>query len=529
MHAGAPIIKRLEQLESIRQPNVDVWQDCFKYSYPLRAQGFYNELTTADNGKSKRADLTDSTTTEAVRILVSHIIEGMTPANSLWFGLTVGQESDAEKRWLSNAARFIWENIHNANFDGEAFEALVDAVCAGWFVLYIDEAKEGGYRFQQWPIQQCYIAASQPGRPVDTVYRRFKLTAAQAKREYGEEISDDIKKALNENKPDTEFEFCHAIEPRTEGSKGAKLARNLPFKSCHTEVKSKKLVRESGYHEFPCAVPRWMKLPGSPYAVGAVFDALPDSKTVNEIRRLMLANLDMSLGGLWIAEDDGVLNPRNIKIGARRVIVANSVDSMKELRSSADFNTGFVSEERIQAQIRKILMADLLPPLEGQPRTAAEIYARLAHIRKMLGPVFGRLQSEYLQPLIERCFGIAYRAGVLGDPPDSLAGRNFSVKYNSPLARAQKLDEVAAIDQYVAGAAQMAEIRPDILDNVDLDKAMRFKAEALGVPMDLVPDEEAVQQIREQRAQQQKQEMNELQQRELTTEAGKAAISKAVG
>jgi hypothetical protein len=34
---------------------------------------------------------------------------------------------------------------------------------------------------------------------------------------------------------------------------------------------------------------------------------------------------------MWIAEDDGVLNPRTMKVGPRKVIVANSVDSMKPL------------------------------------------------------------------------------------------------------------------------------------------------------------------------------------------------------
>lgn len=530
MEMGATVIKRLSAMQSLKQTHISVWEDCFKYSYPIRSNGFYGELQSADDAKNRRADLTDSTTTEAVRILVSHIIEGLTPANSLWFNLDVGKESEDEKRWLYDSAKFIWENIHSSNFDGESFEALIDAICGGWFVLYIDEAEDGGYRFQQWPMQQCTISASKAGLPVDTVYREFELTAEQAVSEYGlDNVSDDIKKAIEDDKVDEKFKFCHAIFPRKVSVSNARLAKNLPFASVHTEIKSKHVTRESGYHEFPCCVPRWMKIPGSAYAVGAVFDALPDSKTVNEIRRLMLANLDMALGGLWIAEDDGVLNPRNIKIGARRVIIANSVDSMKELRSSTDFNTGFVSEDRIQGQIRKILMADLLPPLEGQPRTAAEIYARLAHIRKLLGPVFGRLQSEYLQPMIERCFGIAYRAGMLGQAPDSLAGRSFKIKYNGPLARAQKLDEVSAIDQYVSGAAMLAELDPAIMDNVDMDAAMRIKAEALGVPTEVVPDKDAVMQRREQRKAEQQAQMQQAQAMELQGEAGKAAINKAIG
>ena len=530
MELGEQVVTRMAALEPLRAPHTKVWEDCYRFTYPLRAGGFYGEMVTANDAQTKKADATDSTTTESARILASQIVDGMTPANALWFSLDVGKESDEEKRWLYNAAKFIWENIHNSNFDSEAFESIIDAVCAGWFVLYVDEAKQGGYRFQQWPISQCHIAATDPGAPIDTVYRKFKLTAAQAVTEYGEEnVSEDINKAIRDNKPDAEFEFIHAIYPRKKHVVDARLAKNLPIASVHVEAKTKKVAREGGYHEMPCIVPRMMRIPGGPYAVGPVFDALPDTKTVCEIKRLMLANLDIAVGGMYVAEDDGVLNPLNIKVGPRRVIVANSVDSIKELRSGADFNAGFVSEERIQAQIRKILLADILPPMEGQPRTAAEIYARLAHIRKMLGPMFGRLQSEYLQPLVERCFGLAYRAGVLGRPPETLANRTFTVKYMSPLARAQKLEEVAAIDQYVAGAVEVAQVDPTILDNVDLDAAMRFKGEALGVPTEVIPDKDQVARKRQQRAEQQQAEMAQIQEQELSTEAGKAAIHKAIG
>jgi hypothetical protein len=131
--------------------------------------------------------------------------------------------------------------------------------------------------------------------------------------------------------------------------------------------------------------------------------------------------------------------------------------------------------------------------------------------------------------MIERCFGIAYRAGVLGRAPDSLAEREFSVKYISPLARAQKLEEVTAIDQYVAGLLAVAEFDPDVMDNVDLDAAARIKGEALGVPTEVMPTKEMIQERRQQRQQQQQEQQEQMQSMELEQEAGKAAIKKVVG
>ncbi|MDP1020076.1 portal protein, partial [Klebsiella pneumoniae] len=84
---------------------------------------------------------------------------------------------------------------------------------------------------------------------------------------------------------------------------------NLRFASYNVEVSGKLIVRESGYHEFPCCVPRWMKIPGTPYGIGPVYDALPDCKELNETKRMEKAAQDLAIAGMWIAEDDGVLNP----------------------------------------------------------------------------------------------------------------------------------------------------------------------------------------------------------------------------
>ena len=48
---------------------------------------------------------------------------------------------------------------------------------------------------------------------VDTVYRRYKLSARQAAQEFGEDrIGDKIKEALKK-KPEQQFTFIHAVEP----------------------------------------------------------------------------------------------------------------------------------------------------------------------------------------------------------------------------------------------------------------------------------------------------------------------------
>lgn len=524
------IAKTLSTLKSLRSPHESVWRDCYDHSYPIRGSGFCTEQITAMEAQMRKARMIDGTTTDAARILSSGIMSGLTPANSLWFGMDVGQETEDERRWLDESADILWQNIHASNFDAAAFEGLIDVVCAGWFALYIDQdTDKGGFTFDLWPIASVFCSSSKAGGKIDTVYRTYKLTAEQAVNEFGEENLSEGTRRLAKDKPQEKVEFVHAIYPRTTYMVGARLAKNMPVASCKVEVVAKKMVSESGYHEMPVVVPRWMMIPDTVYAVGPVFDALADARTLNELCRMDLAAGDLAIAGMWIAEDDGVLNPRTVKVGPRKIIVANSVDSMKPLMSGSNFQYAETKIARLQGSIRKILMADQLQAQDGPTMTATEVHVRVNLIRQLLGPVYGRLQTEYLQPLIERCFGIAYRAGVLGAAPESLAGRNFTVRYLSPLARSQKLEEVTAIDTYVSGAVAIAAQTQDmsILDNIDMDAAQRFKGEALGVPSSVIRSTAARDKIRSDRAAANQAAQEQQQQQALQQQAGDVAAKQS--
>ncbi|HBS7130057.1 TPA: head-tail connector protein [Klebsiella pneumoniae] len=522
------LVKRADTLKANRQVHESVWRECYDYTYPLRGAGLSDEVLDAQSAKSKVARLLDGTATDSARMLASALMSGMTPANAQWLNLDSESLPDDAAAWLSTCATLVWENIHAANFDAEGYEANLDVVCAGWFALYIDEDREeGGFSFQQWPLAQCFVTSTRRDGIVDTIYRRYQLTAEQAIKEFGaDKVSKKIRDAAAK-KPDDKFDFLHCIFPRENYVVNARLAKNLRFASYNVEVSGKLIVRESGYHEFPCCVPRWMKIPGTSYGIGPVYDALPDCKELNETKRMEKAAQDLAIAGMWIAEDDGVLNPRTVKVGPRRILVANSVNSMKPLLTGADFNVAFTAEERLQASIRKIMMADQLQPQDGPAMTATEVHVRVALIRQLLGPVYGRFQAEYLQPLVERCFGLAFRAGVFPPAPDSLQNANFNVRYISPLARAQQLENVTAIERFGANIANLANIDQEVIDLLDADEAGRVVADALGVPAKVVRTSDAVAEIREKRQKERQQQAGQALMMQAGSEAATAAGQQA--
>ncbi len=520
--------RRLHQLKADRQNHETVWRDVFDHMAPERGHGFQGTTVSANDAQAKKAEIFDSTAIDAGRLFSSGLASGMHPSNSIWFGMVVDGQNEEENRFFDNAARVIFENIHAANFDAAAGECHADMGPAGWFVLYIDEKQEGGYNFEQWPLSQCCVASSKAGGKVDTIYREFELTVEQAVNEYGlEKLSSQLQDKFKAGELGYKTQFVWCIYPRNIHAVGPKLAKNKAFASHHHEVATKQMVRESGYDEFPCAVPRWRLIPGTPYATGPGSDALPDIKTLNQIQKLELANLDIAVSGMWKAVDDGVLNPKTVKIGPRKMVMMADTKNMEPLVTGADFNVSFAKAERLQASIRKILLADQLQPADGPAMTATEVHARVQLIRQQMGPIFGRLQAEFLQPLIERCFNIAYRAGILGQAPESLRNKNFTVKYISPLARAQRLEEVTAIDTFLMGLAEASQMDPTLLDLIDLEEAQREKANALGVPSKLIRTTDQVTERRKQKAAAEERLQQQAQSQQLQQQAGEAMIKTA--
>jgi hypothetical protein len=527
---AARVKKRWAELMAAKQLHVPVWDDCYRMTYPTRGSGLQTVILTAADAQQYKARIYDSTAPDSVKTGVATLMGAMVPANALWFGLDVGNESEEERRWLEDAAKFIWENIHASNFDAEACDAMIDEFVAGWFVLFLDEKPGGGFYFEAWPVGQCCIASSRSGGIVDTVYRKFSYSVSQCVAIYGlDNVSENTRSLYQNEKFDEEVCIVHAIEPRQLYDANSKTAKNMPFASIHIEEACGHTLRESGFHEFPCMVPRWMRLPGSAYATGPMSDALPDVMTLNEVKKWTLMGAETAIAPPMIAVDDGVLNPRNIKLGPRKVVIANSIDSIKPLITGAKVESGMLTVDDLRASIRKVLLADQLPPVEGPTKTAYEWSVRVQALRATLGPMFGRFQSEFLQALIERAFGLMYRANIrngftlVGRPPPSLSNRNFTIRYLSPLARAQKLGDVDAMDRYEATLVQEAAVDPSVLDVYDMEEAARERGLLLGVPQKLVRDKRSTALVRKAKA-----DAQQAQQEEAVQMQGQVAQQDAM-
>lgn len=513
---GSVIVKTLSGMKSQRQVIDAHRRECFLKTHPIRGIQFNQSVDTSSaalvqQAKQAQAALFDSTAGDATIMLASALVSGMTPANAKWAGMEV--EGDEEgNRWLDKVTTYIHKGIHSSNFDAPIFEGNLDMAVCGMYALLTEPGEETAYHFELLDLANCYFAASKRGGLIDTMYFEFTLTAEQAVTEYGlDELPDKIKKAVETNKLQQRFVFVQAIYPKRKkaGERQKRKDTLLPFASCHVELSSKQVVREKGYHEFPVVVPRWLKIQNSVYAQGPVSVALPDINTLNEAKKLTMDNATMAVAGMYKAKDDGVLNPKTVRIGARRIIMVSEMDNFQAIAPAGKFDISQLVISDLQKSIRRVLFADMLESFTSDStKTATEWHYRANMIRQLMGPTYGRLQSESLAPLLFRCFGISLRKWMnegfpedIGPMPDSLRKKNISIAYVSPLARAQKMEDVAAMDRFELDLINTAgaQGKPDIMDLYDWDTAKRMKGGLLGVPGVLIFDAKKVKAARKTR------------------------------
>lgn len=538
---GKQIQKTYERLVNDRQLIESYWIEAFEFSYPVRGEAFANKNgdpnSMAMTAKRKQSKIYDSTATDAVRLLASSLLSGLTPSHSQWFSLDIPNVPDNQiprdaKQWLQQSAETLFAAIHSSNYNSEAFELFIDLTIGGMCGLFIDFV-DGGFKTEHWPLTTLYCQDLLGHSTIDTIYRKVEYTTRESIERFGIDAVPDAVKEAYEQDPwcSKKHSYIHTIRPRMQSGKQSKgkLKTNMPWESVYVCAKSGDVVQESGFQEMPVIVPRWFAIPGTDYALGPLNEALPDVKTLNKVVEMILTNGEMAIAGTFVAKDDGVFNPNTVKIGPRRVIMVAEPDNIKPLTSGGNFNIAQAEITRLQSQIKRVMMSDQLAPTERGNMTATEVSTRTQIIRQILSPALARLQSEFLEPLLRRCFGLAMRAGVLGAPPDSLAGFAFFPTYHSPIAKAQKMEMVQAMDQLELALAGMKQIDPTITDLYDLETAFKKRADLLGVPVDCLKDDRFVQQQRDQRAQAQQQQMAQQQIPNLASAAKNIGQSGPVG
>ena len=237
----------------------------------------------------------------------------------------------------------------------------------------------------------------------------------------------------------------------------------------------------------PFVVSRYMVVSGEVYGRGPCLYALPDIKTLNKVMELTLKNASLSIGGVFTAVDDGVLNPQTIKIQPGAIIGVSSNGggrgpSLAPLPRSGDPNLSQIQANELRMAIKKALLDEGLPPETGNPRTALEIQQRMKELSQNLGSAFGRLINETMFPIVRRTLQLMDEMGMI-ELPLKIDGLQVTINPVSELAMANNMAKLQPLLQYMQmaqglGPSGMMALKQEniasyILDMMGIDARLR--------------------------------------------------------
>ena len=520
------LLKRFDRLTSQRQNWETHWQEVADYMMPRKA-----DVTKTRSKGDKRTELIfDSSPLQAVELLSASLHGMLTNPSTPWFSLRFkNSEMDNEdeaKEWLESATDVMYTAFNRSNFQQEIFELYHDLITFGTAAMFIEEDDDDLLKFSTRHINEIYIAEDSKGR-IDTVYRRFKISARAAIQRFGNKVSTKVTTVANKD-PYEEIDIVHAVYPRSDFDITKQDSSNMPFESVYMEYGSGDELSVSGFREFPFVVPRYLKASHEIYGRSPAMTALPDVKMLNEMSKTTIKAAQKQVDPPLLVPDDGFILPVRTVPGGLNFYRAGTRDRIEPLNIGANSPLGLNMEEQRRNAIRNAFYVNQLMMQQGPQMTATEVIQRNEEKMRLLGPVLGRLQSELLKPLIDRAFNILLRKNQFRDAPDFLSGQDIEIEYVSPLAKAQKSTELQSIMRAIEIMGSLANVAP-VFDHVNMDNLVRHLTDIVGVPQKILKPRSQMNAERQQKQQQQEQ-MAQMQQLQQVADAGGkiAPLAKAL-
>lgn len=520
---AASVISRYEHLKTNRKNWESLWEEVADYVLPHKADFITVHRTTGDRTRTFR--LFDSTALHANHLLASHLHGSLTSDAYQWFRLrfrnTKADEAGIE--WLEDVGEIMMRAFQESNFNVQINELYQEIVAFGTACLFITNRGEKDspkLNFRAVHMESVVIAEDPYGY-VDTCMMVRRMSARNAVDMWPDADLPIVQRRYEKN-PDEQVRFLNVVMPNDNPAPDPSVAdpADRPWLDLWYSMDDKVEVERSGYHEFPYMCPRWAKLPFEHYGFSPAILARPDIITLNEAKRYELSAWEKVIDPPMKARANGIVG--DVHLEKAGVTFMREIDDLQPLMNATDWGATQIKSQELRDAIRSIFLIDQLHMPERPNATATEIRIRYQLMQRALGPVMGRLEAELLNPLIERVFGVLYRAGVLPEMPESMVDNDVDIEYQGPLAKGQKAAEAEAIEQLLAMAGNLAQVNPASFDILNLPETMRKLGDHYGVPADVMKSVEEVKKAGEEREQQQQAVMQQQMQGQQLEQAATA-------
>ncbi|HCR3446160.1 TPA: phage tail protein [Morganella morganii] len=505
--------KQLSQLKAERLSFEPHWRELSDFTRPRSTRFTASEVNRGDRRNSK---IIDPAAVMAARTLSSGMMSGITSPARPWFRLATPDRDLMDygpvKLWLETVEQRMNEVFNRSNL----YQSLplmyedLGTFATGAMAVVADPQRV--IRTVPFPTGSFYIANG-ADLSVDTAVREFSMTVRQVITEFGmDAVSDTVKSQWNSGQYGQRVNVVHAVYPNLDRQTGKLEAKHKAYKSVYYEANSTddKLLRESGYDEFPIMAPRWEVNGEDVYGSSCPgMVALGSVKALQLLQRRKAQMID-KITNPPLQAPASIKSQRisTIPGGINYLPMADVNNQIKPLfQIPANGTNGLLEDIQDTRQIiDHAYFVDLFRMMQTVNTRSMPVEA-VAEMREekllMLGPVLQRLDSELLDKLINRTFSVMAENNLLPVPPDEMQGMQLKVEYISVMAQAQKAIGVSSIERFIGFTSGIGQFSPNALDKINVDETIDAYAASIGVPPSVVATNEQVAQIRENRAQQQ--------------------------
>lgn len=499
------VVGRFDKMRSIRAPFETDWQDVRYYVRPITQYASFGPQLQFYTVRPET--MYDGTAPEALEELASALHSYLSNPAERWFELQLeGQNPWSQDKsvteWLQMTSDIIYSHYQRegAMLNLAMHEVYMDIGSFGTCALNQEwDEDEQGLLFAARPLQMCYFTENSKGR-IDGVLRYFSWSIRQVEQEFGK-LPEGIMKYSTD--PDKLIDVVHFVCPRTDRKYDKADAKNKPFGSYWVSLTTHETLLESGYDSFPYHVARWTKLAGEVYGRSPAKKCLPDIKMLNQMERTILKAGQKQVDPPLVLRNDAFMLPIKTSPGAL-IFKEDEEAQITPLETKGNLPWGEEKAEQKRKFINQCFYADWIRmEKENVEMTAYEVQDRRDEKLRLLAPIFGRLVSEMHGPMIARSYSLLSNHRQIPPAPPMIAKAKLKVGYLSPAAMAQSSSKATTISRFLNDLAPMAQINPDILDAVDLDKAAQVFAVARGVPGVILRSPEDLAQLRQSKQQQQ--------------------------
>lgn len=507
---AARIIRDYEAEAAARAAWVSVWQEISEWMLPSRA----SFTTTPAPGADRRGGkLLDTTAEQAIEDTAAGLHGMFTSAAQRWFMLRpAGPVSRGTTKqvlmWLGAVMEEAYGVLNSASsqFHPQMDAFYQDMIGFGTSILN-DEETNGDERspvvYRTLHLAGCYPRPNRFGT-FDTMYRCVPMSYQEIVDRWGEGVLTEDMRLKYQRTPNEQINVIHAVQPRrlesaTYGSKG------YPFASVWIVERTKHVLHEGGYQEFPYHIGRWRVRTGEVFGVGPGLRMLPETKMLNEMARTVLKAAQLAIQPPLQAPDRNFLGPVRTYPNAISYYRTGSQDRIEPIYTAQRVDIG---ERLLQQQrdlIRRGFFADafqITSDSDGVNVKATFTMQRRDDQFRRLAPISSRMEQMFTS-MLARLYRILKRAGRIPPPPPEIEA--FDIEYVSPVARAMRTAEADDIFRLLELAAPLGEIDPSALANIDANAAVRIAGTKLfNVPAEVMRSEREVRDIQDQQREQQK-------------------------